>query len=156
MSASNLDKLRNLGEEPSQPSASTASTYLFLSGADMDPSAVRSAHPGATFIARAKVDSRQGEVNPYFGPGVIPSGRGVVWGIVIQTPDAHASDRQRMATTDDGRELTVNLAGDRFAMGDPNAVLRAARYWELFPGYVALLDRVVHHLGIEKQQPAQS
>ena len=146
MSASDLDKLRNLGQEPNQ----SATKYVFLSGADMDPTSINQTYPGAVFVARAKVEARQGEVNPHFGHDLIPSGRGVVWGIVIETPEAHASDRERTVTTDDGRELTAILAGDRFAMGDPAAVLRAAQYWELFPGYVALLDARVHHLGIDK------
>lgn len=148
MSASDLDKLRNLDQEPEQ----RATKYVFLSGADMEPAAINGRYPGSVFVARAKVEARQGEVNPHFGYAVIPSGRGVVWGIVIETPEAHASDRQRTVTTDHGRELKANLAGDRFAMGDPAAVLRAAHYWELFPGYVALLDEREHHLGIESRK----
>ena len=116
----------------------------------MDPTAIRKAYPGATFIARAHVASRQGEVNPHFGHGVIPSGRGEIWGIVIETPDAQTSDRQGDVTSDDGRTFTTILAGNRFVMGEPAAVLRAAQYWELFPGYLALLAKVVHPLGIEQ------
>ena len=142
-----LQDLRHLGTDES---LTTATKYLFLSGADMDPTAIRQAHPGAVFVARGHVASRQGEVNPHFGHGLIPSGRGEVWGIVIETPEAQISDHQRIVTTDDGRALTAILAGDRFATGDPAAVLRAAQYWELFPGYLALLAKVVHPLGIEK------
>lgn len=146
-----LNDLRDLGNATED----AATTYVFLSGADMDPSAIRSAYPDALFVARARVASRQGEVNPHFGHGLIPSGRGEIWGIVIETPTAHRSDRQREATTDDGRALTANLAGDRFVMGDPAAVLKAAHYWELFPGYVTLIAKIAHPLGIEKtSQPA--
>ncbi len=145
-----MAKLQDL-QNPEKPEAQDAATnYVFLSGADMDPTAIRKAYPGAIFVARAHVDSRQGEVNPHFGHGVIPSGRGQVWGIVIETTEAATTDRQRVATTDDGRALTTNLAGVRFAMGDPAAVLKAGQYWELFPGYLALLAKVVHPLGIEK------
>lgn len=143
----NLDDLRDLDADKPQ---SDATNYVFLSGSDMDPTAIRKTYPGATFIARAHVASRQGEVNPHFGHGLIPSGRGEVWGIVIETPNAGTSDRQRTVTTDDGRTFTAILAGDRFVMGEPAAVLRAAQYWELFPGYLALLAKVVHPLGIEK------
>jgi hypothetical protein len=143
----NLDDLHDAGVEKPQ---SDATAYVFLSGADMDPTAIRKTYPGATFIARAHVASRQGEVNPHFGHGLIPSGRGEIWGIVIETPNAQTADRQRAITTDDGRTVTAILAGDRFVMGEPAAVLRAAQYWELFPGYLALLAKVVHPLGIEK------
>jgi hypothetical protein len=148
----NLDDLRDLGAATPQ---TDATNYIFLSGADMDPTAIRKAYPGATFIARGHVASRQGEVNPHFGHGLIPSGRGEIWGIVIETSNAQTSDRQRAVTTDDGRIFTTILAGDRFVTGEPAAVLRAAQYWELFPGYLALLANAVHPLGIEKtKQPA--
>jgi hypothetical protein len=150
----NLNDLKNLGQSDGQNAPSLnqgATNYVFLSGADMDPTAIRQAYPGAVFVARGHVDSRQGEVDPHFGHGVIPSGRGQVWGIVIQTPSAQTSDRTRDVTTDDGRALHAMLAGDRFAMGEPSAVLKAAQYWELFPGYVALLAKVVHPLGIERK-----
>ena len=150
----NLNDLRNPAPTEPRDSGETGANYVFLSGSDMDPTAIRKAYPGAVFVARAHVDSRQGEVNPHFGPGLIPSGRGQVWGIVIEANATAASDRQRSATTDDGRDLTATLAGDRFAMGDPAAVLKAARYWELFPGYLALLANVVHPLGVEKSSGA--
>jgi hypothetical protein len=144
---SNLDKSQNVNEEPA---GSAATNYIFLSGADMDPTAIRKAHPGATFIARAHLEVRQGEINPHFGKGVAASGRGEVWGIVIETVEQQSSDRQRDVTTDDGRALNAVLAGDRFVNGEQSAVLKTAQYWELYPGYLALLAKVVHPLGIEK------
>ena len=148
-----LDDLRNLTTE--RP-GSSATKFVFLSGSDMDPTAVRQAHPGATFIARAHLEVRQGEINPHFAKGVAASGRGDVWGIVIETPEAKSSDRQRDVTTDDGRALNAIVAGDRFANGEQSAVLKAAQYWELFPGYLALLAKVVHPLGIAKvNKPAR-
>ncbi len=146
-----LDDSRNINAEPAE---AAATRYVFLSGSDMDPTAVRTTYPGATFIARAHLAVRQGEVNPHFGKSVAASGRGEVWGIVIETLTAQSSDRQRDVTTDDGRTLNAVPAGDRFANGDQSAVLKAAQYWELFPGYVALLANVVHSLGIAKVSQA--
>jgi hypothetical protein len=59
------------------------------------------------------------------------------WGILIEMPQADVSGETRGVVTDDRRALTaiVPAADD----ADPAAVLAAAKYWELPPGYVQRL-----------------
>ncbi len=103
-------------------------TYRFLCGADMDPTAVRAADPGARFVARACLPP----------PGDAPPAG--VWGILLETP-ADGADTEAGATrrvvTDDGRPFAA--VGEAEPSGDPAAVIAAARYWELLPAYVRTL-----------------
>jgi hypothetical protein len=103
--------------------------YRFLSGAEMDPQSILSASPGAQFVARARL-----LMSAAAAPG------NEAWGIVIHlaTPSSDA-DTMREVTTDDGRTLTVAVAGNGHPTGDPAAVLAAAKYWELPPAYVMRL-----------------
>jgi hypothetical protein len=106
--------------------------YLFLSGAEMQPERVRDAWPEARFVARGRLEPRPlGAVAPPAGT------RYEAWGIVIETPDEPATGDARSAVTDDGRVFAVTIypADD----ADPEAVLAAARYWELPPPYVRQL-----------------
>jgi len=102
-----------------------ASAYLFLCGAEMDPSAVRAAHPGARFVARARAGGE--------GEG------GQVWGILLRVPAA-AGGGEREVTTDDGREFRAAAPHGWDPGGEPAAILAAARYWELPPAYVRRLS----------------
>lgn len=100
--------------------------YLFLCGAEMDPTVVRRAYPAARFVAR---------VRPADGGG------GEVWGILLRTPagEAHprpAGDRAREVITDDGRHYQAEAPAGWHPGGEPTAILAAARYWELPPAYV--------------------
>src|SRR5215212_5310429 len=113
---------------------------LFLSGADMDPTSVLAAYPGARFLARAWVSAGPNEIAAPFASQFTSEGPPDVWGIVIeQAYRSGAAGASRQATTDDGRQVEAVLAGDQFASGAPEAVVAAARYWELPPGYAGRL-----------------
>ena len=102
--------------------------HQFLLGADMDPTAVLAAHPGARFVARARLASEGDEV----------------WGILVRlashTGGGGAGD-EREVVTDDGRRFRAKTTGGERPAGEPGAILAAARYWELPPSYVRQLPR---------------
>jgi hypothetical protein len=110
---------------------------LFLSGAEMDPTAVLAAHPGAHFVARARVHAEHHEIASPFAESIAGGGEAEVWGILVEHVDA-ASGETRLAVTDEGQEIEAVLGG-QLASGEPEAVLAAARYWELPPAYVGRL-----------------
>jgi hypothetical protein len=114
-----------------------SNTCLFLSGADMDPTAVLAAHPGARFVARARVRADQYEIAAPFAASRAGDGSAEVWGILIEKADA-GSDNTRQAVTDEGRAVDA-VVGGQLASGEPDKVLAAARYWELPPAYVGRL-----------------
>ena len=103
-----------------------ASAYRFLSGAEMEPGTVLAAYPGARFEARARLAE---------------PGDGDVWGILIRTASSVETDAGdvREVVTDDGRRVRAAAAGGGRPTGEPDAVLAAARYWELPPSYVRRL-----------------
>lgn len=128
--------------------AETEVTYLFLTGADMDPSEVRRSHPTAQFVARAFTEVHAGAVSPTFAPYVTSPGIGDVWGILIAvTEPAEANARRYNVTTDDGRTFNAAAAGDRMVSGLATAVYAAARYWELPAGYAGRLNMATPKLG---------
>jgi hypothetical protein len=110
---------------------------LFLSGADMDPTAVLAAHPGARFVARARVRADQHEIAAPFAENLAGDGSAEVWGILIEKARA-GSGETRQATTDEGQKIEAVPDG-QLASGEPEAVLAAARYWELPPAYIGRL-----------------
>jgi hypothetical protein len=116
---------------------SDSNVCRFLSGAEMDPTAVLAAHPGARFLARARVSAHQLEVAPPFAGSLASNGMAEVWGILIEHAGEHGTE-MRQAITDDGRQIEAFLVG-QLASGEPEAVLAAARYWELPPAYVGRL-----------------
>ena len=93
--------------------------YRFICGADMDPTAIRAAWPGARFVARARLGER--------------------WGILLSAPltDADRARPEREVITDDGRAVLAHA--DETPAGDDAGILAAARYWELPPAYVRTL-----------------
>lgn len=97
--------------------------YRFECGAGMAPGAVLAAWPGARFVARAQVAGTDG---------------GPVWGILLAGTGDGDGEPTAAVTTDDGRvvEAVVPTVVPR---GEPEAVLAAARYWELPPAYVKTL-----------------
>jgi hypothetical protein len=109
-------------------------SYLFLSGAEMEPMAVRAAHPGARFVARARVATGGAVVAPAFAEHVGDE----VWGILVGVPSG-ADSAPRDVVTDDGRMFAAALGGEELIGGDPAEALAAARYWELPPAYVSRL-----------------
>lgn len=113
------------------------STVAFYSGGLMHPGAIRSAVPGARFIARAAVTVDAGSVPAQFGPAVTDA----VWGIAVET-GAEIEGEAVTATTDDGRRLRVVLA-EPLLSGDPATVLANAQYWELPPAFVNALRAII-------------
>jgi hypothetical protein len=110
-------------------------TYLFLSGAEMEPTAIRTAYPEARFVARARIAADGAAVSPAFAAEV----EGEVWGILVQVPGSIPATASREAFTDDGRPFPAALVGEALVGGEPGEALAAARYWELPPAYVARL-----------------
>lgn len=112
-------------------------THLFLSGAEMNPTTVRAAYPGAQFVARARLQANPDEIAPLFAQA-LDAGNDEIWGILLQRSDDQRNDAVRTAVTDDGRDVPV---APRLPLldGDPEAVLAAARYWELPPAYIERL-----------------
>jgi hypothetical protein len=107
-------------------------SYLFLSGAEMEPVAVRAAHPGARFVARARIAVDGAVVAPPFADHV----GGEVWGILVDVPEAGTGGATREAIADDGRTFGAVVGAEALVGGDPDEALAAARYWELPPAYV--------------------
>ena len=104
---------------------------VFLQGAEMQPPRIRAAWPEAQFVARARLTPRpHGAVFPVVQPAY------AAWGIVIEAP-AEVEGEARHVTTDEGRELQVVVPAPDDA--DLQAVLAAAKYWELPPPYVRRL-----------------
>ncbi len=97
---------------------------IFLTGADMEPTALRAARPEARFVARAHL------------AGVPEPG---AWGILVEAPLGadEAGMPLRVVVTDDGRALDAHAVAAPPA--DPAEVVAAARYWELPPAYVRSL-----------------
>lgn len=98
--------------------------YWFLSGAAMDPTGIRQRQPEARFVARARLQTADGDAP--------------VWGILLRFPATAMSEPAetlRDVITDDGRSLPAVLIGDLPQPGDL-AAIAAARYWELPPTYV--------------------
>jgi hypothetical protein len=108
-----------------------AQRYRFLCGADMDPSAILAAYPGARFVARVRLETAARDP------------LGAVWGILIRlaAADPGEADDVRDVVADDGRRFrAVAVAGEGGTLlGEPGAILAAARYWELPPAYVRRL-----------------
>ena len=103
--------------------------HRFLSGADMDPTAILAAYPAAQFVARARL-----EVGADAADGV--------WGILVRvlpSVDASADGDDREVVTDDGRRFRAIVTNGGRPAGEPGAILAAARYWELPPSYVRRL-----------------
>ena len=102
-------------------------SYRFLSGAEMDPESILEALPEARFVARARLSADES------------GAADEIWGIVVRVVDAGDPTTERAVTTDDGRVLMAAVAGDGRPVGEPAAVLAAAKYWELPPSYVQRL-----------------
>lgn len=109
-------------------------TIQFLSGAEMEPVAIREASPEARFVARARIAVDGLAISSSFANEIADE----VWGILVE---GAASDTgvPVQAITDDGRTIEARIVGDRVIDGNPEAALAAARYWELPPAYVTRL-----------------
>lgn len=131
-----MDGSEIVGTAPSED-VGDAGAFLFLSGAEMEPSAVLAAAPGARFVARARLG---GEEDAEAG------GEEAVWGILVRVPagqGATEGGQKRAVTTDDGRSFRAAVVGDGRPRGAAAEILAAARYWELPPAYVRLLAGAV-------------
>ena len=123
--------------------------YLFLTGADMDPTEVRRNYPTARFVARGFAEAHAGAISSTFAEVVASPGVGDIWGILIEVDGTSPADtRHYDVTTDDGRTINATAVGDRLVSGLATEVYTAARYWELPPGYAGRLKMVTPKLGV--------
>ncbi len=125
-------------------------THLFLSGADMDPTEIRNAYPGARFVARSRLATAGEALPPAYGD----LDGSEVWGILVAAPFQPVSATVDVVT-DDGRRFQAQLGLGGLLCGSPADVLAAARYWELPPSYIARLRPVVQALGVavDEEEP---
>lgn len=112
---------------------------LFLSGADMHPTAIVTAYEGAMFVARGRLDEG--------GDTGAPASAATedVWGILLRMPDleVRSPGEERPVVVDDGRSFRARVVTPTGDAADPVATIAAARYWELPPSYVDRLRRRV-------------
>jgi len=112
---------------------------LFFSGAAMHPERVRSTHPEARFLARARVVCTSSDVAPAYAAAVSDTtASAIVWGIVVRS-DTSVSGMMVEAVTDEGAPLSVVVAERPLIGGDVESALEAALYWELPPAYTIRL-----------------
>lgn len=125
-------------------------THLFLSGADMDPTAIRAAYPGARFVARSKLIAASEALPPAYSS----LDGAEIWGILLTTAAQPASGIAEVMT-DDGRRFQASLGFGGLLCGSPDDVLAAARYWELPPSYITRLRAAVQALGVaaDEEEP---
>ncbi|MCC6705466.1 MAG: hypothetical protein IT334_11355 [Thermomicrobiales bacterium] len=114
-------------------------TLLFLSGVNMQPSAIRDLWPAARFQARVRIEADRAELNPFFANAFsADDGKATIWGIAVACPEEIEGVR-RDGQTDAGDAVSLTLVELPLLAGDPEAVLAAALYWELPPAYTARL-----------------
>ncbi|CAA9560446.1 MAG: hypothetical protein AVDCRST_MAG33-1630 [uncultured Thermomicrobiales bacterium] len=111
-------------------------TLVFRYGRDMAPEAIAAETPGARFVARARL--LDGEATGIAGPAG-PSGE--VWGILLIQPEAPVRQGDADVITDEGRVTHATILTDAGALEDLGAVVTQARYWELAPSYIEVLDQ---------------
>jgi hypothetical protein len=116
-------------------------TYVFLSGAKMNPTVAREVYPDAHFVARARLQANVNDIAPPFSAS-LAAGSDEIWGIILASQDGQSTTPRRTAITDDGREVQVEPHLPLLD-GDTEVVLAAARYWELPPAYIARLAAAV-------------
>src|SRR3954470_17331612 len=104
---------------------SNMTEYRFLSGAEMEPIAIREALPEARFVARARISVDGLAVSSAFGDVIEDE----IWGILVDGTGAETGALV-LVTTDDGREIEAQVIGAQLIAGEPDAALAAARYWE--------------------------
>jgi hypothetical protein len=116
----------------------------------MWPSQVNAGFAGAQFVARGWAAAGQVAIAPYFSGTVTDE----VWGLLVSTPDGSEGESVTV-TADDGRTFSAVLVGDRLLEGEPEAVLAAARYWELPPRFVNQLKQALQAGGVavEDEEP---
>jgi hypothetical protein len=125
-------------------------THLFLSGADMDPTAIRNAYPGARFVARSRLVAAGDALPPAYGD----LDGSEIWGILLTAPFQPVTGAVDVVT-DDGRQFQAQLGFGGLLCGSPDDVLAAARYWELPPAYITRLRAAVQALGVaaDEEEP---
>ena len=99
---------------------------IFLSGVDMQPSAIRDRWPAARFRARTKIAADRAEISPYFADALPEAnGRAIVWGIAIDCSEP-IEGKHRDGETDAGERIELILVELPLLAGEPEAVLAAA------------------------------
>ncbi len=103
---------------------------VFLWGADMNPTAIRSRWRDGRFVTIARAAGLLTR-----GVGLPPTAFGTeVWGIVVET----GVEQQGMPlplTLPGGASTTAMLTGEPDAVGAPAGILAEANYWELPQAY---------------------
>jgi len=112
------------------PASPAFTSRLFLWGADMNPSAIRSRWQGSRFIAIARASGLLTR-----GVGLPPDAFGPeLWGIIVET----GTEQRGMPlplTLSDGTSTTAMLAGAPADLGELTEILAEANYWELPQAY---------------------
>ncbi len=103
---------------------------VFLWGADMNPSAIRSRWPGGRFVSIARASGFLTR-----GAGLPPDAFGPeIWGIVVET-GAEQAGMPLPLELPGGAGTTAMLTGKPGDLGSPAGMLAEADYWELPQGY---------------------
>lgn len=119
-------------EATARPSALGPRPFVFLCGADMDPTAVRARFPDARFVDVAHC------AGPLPGLTAMDDlADGGVWGILVRASAAGMGDEavEIAVTLPDGEQALARLATRPADVADAGAVAAAVRYWELPPAY---------------------
>ncbi|MDQ3653561.1 MAG: hypothetical protein M3457_00595 [Chloroflexota bacterium] len=108
------------------PAAPAFKSRVFLWGADMNPTTIRSRWPNGRFVAIARAAGRltrtAGMPKEAFGPEI--------WGIIVETR-VEQQGTPLPLTLPDGVSATAMLAGEPGSLGTPADILAEANYWEL-------------------------
>jgi hypothetical protein len=121
-------------------------TIQFLTGEAMWPDRVNRRWPGAQFIARARIDRGDAPLPRAFATLTTAD----LWGVLIALPPkATGSGKLVTAITDLGASFDAWSDPNELLQGDAEAVVAAARYWELPWRYVGALRDAVAAQGIE-------
>ncbi len=103
---------------------------VFLWGADMNPTTIRSRWPGGRFVTIARA------------PGLLTRGAGLrseafgpeIWGVVVETGEEQMGMPLPLELPG-GADVTAMLAGSPGDLGSPAEMLAEADYWELPQDY---------------------
>jgi hypothetical protein len=118
---------------------------LFFSGAEMWPTDLLARCSDGRFVARSRVLSSEEPVASALDAHL----EGEVWGILVEATPNDTAGQALTVETDDGRRFDAALGTEQLVAGDPDDVLRSARYWELPPSYLGRLRFALEAVGIE-------
>lgn len=115
---------------PETHAAPAFKSRVFLWGADMNPTTIRSRWPGGRFVTVARATGHltrgAGMAANAFGPEI--------WGVVVETGEEQQGVPLPL-TLPDGASATAMLTDDSGSLGAPAEILAEANYWELPQAY---------------------